>query len=74
MIFANKPQNSQSKKKQCFIDDYEDLVVVADFAFLLNWFGTILRALRGQSGLEKGLFEKSYYLLLLGNLSEHPTY
>jgi|TARA_Y100000758_G_scaffold88709_1_gene60475 hypothetical protein len=49
-------------------------VVVAHFAFLLNWFGTILRALRGQSGSEKGLFEKSYYLLLLGNLSEHPTY
>jgi len=29
-------------------------VVVAYFAFLLNWFGSILRALRGHGGSEKG--------------------
>ena len=44
------------ENKTGFIDQ-EDLVVVAYFAFLLNWFGSILRALRGLSGSEIGFFE-----------------
>jgi hypothetical protein len=64
-ISHKKARNKNKQIYYRFIYDQENLVVVAYFAFLLNWFVSILRALRGYSGSEKGFFEKCYYLLLL---------